>query len=58
MWTVHWTRQQCMASGSGGGLLGVAVVAALDAAADNTKNEWRYPPAQIQLEPDGPAKSQ
>ena len=44
------TRQQRLASGSGGGLIGVAVVAAFDAAADNSKNEWRYPLAAVVLE--------
>ena len=47
---VDVTRQQRLASGSGGGLIGVAVVAAFDAAADNTKNEWRYPLVAIFLE--------
>ncbi len=51
------TRQQRMASGAGGGLLGVAVVAAFDAAADNTKNEWKYPIAAVILEPDVASKA-
>ena len=50
------TRQQRLASGSGGGLLGVAVVAAFDAAADNSKNEWRYPVAAVILEKELPKK--
>lgn len=45
------TRSQRYASSSGGGLIGVVVVAAVDAMADNSKNEWRYPVARVVLEP-------
>jgi hypothetical protein len=41
------TRQSRLASGGSGGLLGVVVVAAIDAAADNSKNDWRYPVARV-----------
>lgn len=49
-----FTRQQRMASSTGSGLVGLAVVAVFDAAADNTKNEWRYPLAAVMLEPEAP----
>lgn len=45
------TRSQRYASGASAGVLGVVAVAAVDALSDNTKNEWRYPIAQITLEP-------
>ncbi|MEM9354960.1 MAG: hypothetical protein AAGB04_01995 [Pseudomonadota bacterium] len=44
-------RRQRFASSTQGGLIGVAVVAVIDAASDNSKNEWRYPTARIILEP-------
>jgi len=37
-------------SGTGGGLLGVAVVAAIDGMSDNSKNEWKYPPVNVVLD--------
>ena len=45
------TRSQRMASGAGGGLIGVVAVSAIDALSDNTRNEWRYPLAVVVLEP-------
>lgn len=46
------TRNDRYSSGAGGGLVGVAVVAAFDAMSDNSKNDWRYSPVQIVLEPE------
>jgi hypothetical protein len=46
------TRQTRLASGSGGGLIGAVVVSAIDAAADNSKNDWRYPVAKVLMEVD------
>jgi hypothetical protein len=51
------TRASRMASSGSGGLIGVAVVAAIDAAADNSKNDWRYPIARVPLEPTGSEKT-
>lgn len=48
------TRTQRLASGSGGGLLGFAVVAAWDAMADNSKNDWRY--GEVAITFDDPGK--
>ncbi len=48
------TRQSRLASGANGGLIGAVVVAAVDAAADNTKNDWRYPVAKVVMEVDPP----
>jgi hypothetical protein len=53
---VDSVRQQRLASGANGGLLGVAVSAIADAAADNSKNAWTYPVAKVVLEPVPPAK--
>ncbi len=50
------TRSSRLASGAGGGLIGVLTVAAVDAMADNTKNDWRYPIARLVMEPDTPGK--
>jgi hypothetical protein len=50
------TRRSRLASGSSGGLLGVVVVAAVDAAADNSKNDWRYPVARVVMEADPSAR--
>ena len=50
------TRQTRLASGAGGGLVGAVLVAAVDAAADNTKNEWRYPVARVVMEADAQAR--
>jgi hypothetical protein len=47
------TRSQRLNSGTSGGLIGVLAVTAVDAMADNTKNEWKYPTAQVTLEPEG-----
>lgn len=47
------TRNQRLGSGANGGLIGVLAVAAVDAMADNTKNEWKYPLAKVTLEPEG-----
>lgn len=44
-------RRQRFANSGQGGLIGVAVVAAIDAVADNTRNEWRYPLARVILDP-------
>ena len=46
------TRQARLASGVNGGILGAVIVAGIDAAADNTKNDWRYPVAKVVLEAD------
>jgi hypothetical protein len=46
------TRSQRLSSGSQGGLIGAIAVAAVDAMADNTKNDWKYPIAQVVLEPE------
>jgi hypothetical protein len=50
------TRRSRLATGSSGGLLGVVVVAAVDAAADNSKNDWRYPVARVVMEADPSAR--
>jgi len=50
------TRASRLASGSGGGLIGAVVVAAVDAAADNSKNDWRYPVARVVMEADPSAR--
>lgn len=44
------TRAQRLNSGANSGLLGLAVVAVIDAASDNTKNDWKYPPVKVLLE--------
>ncbi|MGJ4889880.1 hypothetical protein ACQR1Y_16900 [Bradyrhizobium sp. HKCCYLRH3099] len=49
------TRQARLASGANGGILGAVIVAGIDAAADNTKNDWRYPVAKVVLEADAPS---
>lgn len=46
------TRSSRLASGAGGGLLGAVIVAGIDAAADNSKNDWRYPVAKVVMEAD------
>jgi hypothetical protein len=46
------TRSSRLASGAGGGLVGAVIVAAVDAAADNSKNDWRYPVARVVMEVD------
>lgn len=46
------TRQARLASGANGGILGAVIVAGIDAASDNTKNDWRYPVAKVVLEAD------
>ena len=51
------TRASRLASSGSGGLIGVAVVAAIDAAADNSKNDWRYPIARVLLVPNGSEKT-
>jgi hypothetical protein len=51
------TRASRMASSGSGGLIGVVVVAAIDAAADNSKNDWRYPIARVLLEPSASGKT-
>ncbi len=48
-------RQQRYANSSGG-LIGVVATVAIDAMADNTKNDWRYPLARVVLEPEQPAR--
>ena len=35
-------------------ILGAVIVAGIDAAADNMKNDWRYPVAKVVLEADAP----
>jgi len=50
------TRSSRLASGSSGGLIGAVVVAAVDAAADNSKNDWRYPVARVVMEADPSAR--
>jgi hypothetical protein len=45
------TRSGRMAGGSGS-VVGLIAVAAIDAMADNSKNEWRYPVAGVVLEPE------
>ena len=50
------TRASRLASGSGGGLIGAVVVAAVDAAADNSNNDWRYPVARVVMEVDPSAR--
>jgi hypothetical protein len=45
-----------MSSGSGNGLIGLVAVAAIDAMSDNTKNEWKYPVAQVVMDPVAAAK--
>ena len=51
------TRAYRYQSASQGGLVGVAVVAVMDAASDNTRNDWRYPIARVVLERDDPART-
>ena len=46
------TRQQRYAGGANGGLMGVVAIGAIDAFSDNTRNDWRYPPVRISLEPE------
>jgi hypothetical protein len=50
------TRDQRLASGTNGGLLGVVAVAAIDALSDNSKNDWVYPPAKVLMEPGAAAQ--
>lgn len=51
------TQQARYASGSNGGLVGLVAVAAIDAMSDNSKNDWRYPPARLVLEREAPARA-
>jgi hypothetical protein len=51
------TRASRMSSSGSGGLIAVVVVAAIDAAADNSKNDWRYPIARVSLEPNASGKT-
>jgi hypothetical protein len=51
------TRASRLASSGSGGLIGVVVVAAVDAMADNSKNDWRYPLARVLLEPNASGKT-
>jgi hypothetical protein len=51
------TRSSRLASGSNGGLIGVLAVAAVDAMADNTKNDWRYPVARVVMEANAAVKT-
>ena len=51
------TRASRLASSGSGGLIGVVVVAAVDAMADNSKNDWRYPLARVLLEPNASRKT-
>jgi hypothetical protein len=51
------TRASRLASSGSGGLIGVLVVAAVDAMADNSKNDWRYPLARVLLEPNASRKT-
>jgi hypothetical protein len=51
------TRASRLGSSGSGGLIGVLVVAAIDAAADNSKNDWRYPGARVLLEPNPSGKT-
>jgi hypothetical protein len=44
------TRNQRLASGANGGLIGLVAVAAIDSMSDNTKNEWKYPEARVVME--------
>ncbi len=50
------TRERRLSSSVGGGVIGVLTVATVDALADNSKNEWRYPPARVVLEPNASEK--
>ena len=50
------TRNARYSAGAGSGLIGFVAVTAIDALADNTKNEWRYPLARVVLERDTPEK--
>ena len=49
-------RQQRYSSPATGSLLGVVATVAIDAMADNTKNDWRYPLAKVVMEPEKAAK--
>lgn len=49
------TRRARLASGVNGGLIGAVIVAGIDAAADNSKNDWRYPVAKVVMDADPPA---
>lgn len=51
---VDVTRSQRYAAGSGS-VIGLVTVAAVDALSDNSRNEWRYPLARVDLEKDTPA---
>jgi hypothetical protein len=43
-------RAKRLGSSTGGGVLGVLVVSAVDGMSDNTKNNWKYPPVTVELE--------
>jgi hypothetical protein len=47
------TRNQRMATGASGGLIGVVAALAVDGMSDNTKNIWQYPVARVLLEKEG-----
>jgi hypothetical protein len=53
---IDMTRQDRLAAGAGGGVIGVVAVAAIDGFSDNTKNDWRYPVARVVLEAEPNAK--
>ena len=47
---VDTTRASRYQMGSSGGVLGIVAATAVDGLSDNSKNEWRYPLVQIDLE--------
>lgn len=54
---VDIVRQQRYANSGGGGLIGVVATVAIDAMADNTKNDWRYPLARVVMEPESSSRT-
>ena len=50
-------RAERMSRGAGGGLIGVALSAGVDALADNSKNAWKYRDAHVVMEPAPKGKS-
>jgi hypothetical protein len=48
---VDVTRQQRYSNGAGAGVLGMVASVAVDGMSDNTKNDWKYPLAKVNMTP-------
>jgi hypothetical protein len=48
---VDVTRQQRYSTGAGAGVIGLVASVAVDGMSDNTKNDWKYPLAKLEMVP-------